>query len=441
MGTIEKRGKNSWRIVCRIQTPAGQRIYRETLRMDPALSEAVQRAQAQREMDILEGRVRSDPTRQHTVRSWAAEWLDRHLPMDCSPVTIANYRQLLESRILPVLGDIPLADLTPARLTDWLIDLRRSPRRSTRKAEADLSRPRRQGEKLVPPSRQQQPLSTKTVIHYYACLNTLLGAAVRLGYLEHNPMERVQRPRQHRQHADYLSENDAIRLIAALRDEPNHCYRLAVLLALSCGLRLGEVCGLRYEDYDHDARTVTVRQALKYTSQTGAYIDTPKTAAGSRTIILPASMVEVIDASWQESVTQLSRLGPDGDVEWADPVYMIHRSDGSPVNKDTPSKWFRRFAAAHGFPGITFHDLRHAHASILIAQNLDVAAVAARMGHSDPSVTLSTYTHAFQARDFDAADVLDGVIAQVIHPEAPPPPADPPDDPDPDAGEPLQPPE
>ena len=67
------------------------------------------------------------------------------------------------------------------------------------------------------------------------------------------------------------------------------------------------------------------------------------------------------------------------------------------MHHDTPSKWFRRFADAHGFQGVRFHDLRHTHATILLANNIGVVAVAHRMGHDDPSVTLRTYAHALTA--------------------------------------------
>ena len=114
---------------------------------------------------------------------------------------------------------------------------------------------------------------------------------------------------------------------------------------------------------------------------------------------------------------------------------IIHNRFGQPLNKDTPSKWFRRWADAQGYPQITFHDLRHAHASILVANNVDIAAIASRMGHSDATVTLSTYTHPFEIHDRLAADVLD----KLLQPDPQKAPADPdPEDPaDPDPADPA----
>lgn len=84
--------------------------------------------------------------------------------------------------------------------------------------------------------------------------------------------------------------------------------------------------------------------------------------------------------------------------------------NGAQLHHDTPSKWFRRFADAHGFEGVRFHDLRHTHATILLANNIDAVAVATRMGHADASVTLRIYAHALRRRDEDAAKAAQGLL-------------------------------
>lgn len=90
--------------------------------------------------------------------------------------------------------------------------------------------------------------------------------------------------------------------------------------------------------------------------------------------------------------------------------------NGAQLHHDTPSKWFRRFADAHGFEGVRFHDLRHTHATILLANNIDAVAVATRMGHADASVTLRIYAHALRRRDEDAAQAAQGLLdrAQLV---------------------------
>ena len=405
MGYVEKRGKNSWRICTRVRVGDGWQPVRVPLKMDPSLPESVQRRDAERELRLLEKRLASEQETAWTLRSWADEWL-RIIAPDVSPVTVHNYRHLLDARILPALGDHDLRDLTPALLTDWLLSVRSDPRRTTRLPDDQLVHPRGKDERLIPASRQKKPLSVNTVLHYYTCLVAMLSVAVRMGYLEHNPMDRVQRPKLRQKKLTTLTQEEAVALIRRLDRAPTPGCRLAVLLALLCGLRLGEVTALRYTDIDWDRGTIAVSQAVKYTPNNGVFLAAPKTAAGDRVITLPPAMVGILrSAMWDDVVEE-----QDWPERWQGDRWIVHGTHGRPVHHDTPSKWFRQFADENGFKGLRFHDLRHAHASILVASGIDVAAVAARMGHGDPGVTLHTYTHALPLRDQAAAAALDTLL-------------------------------
>lgn len=419
MGHVEKRGKASWRIVTWTNTSVGPQRVQMTIRMDPDLPESVQKRDAERELRNLEKRLAQETAEAYTVRTWAAEWLDKILRPDASPVTIAGYRYLLDSRILPILGDYTLEELTPAILTDWLIQIRNDKRKTTRKPPAELSRDRRKKEerKLLTAKQLEKPLSVKTALNYYACLSAMLAAAVRLGHLEHNPMDRVKRPKQHKRPKRILTEEEAIQLLALLRDVPfeQRCMPLAILLDLLCALRLGEVDALRYCDVDFRRGTIRVERALKYTPETGHFVDDPKSESSVREIALPKSMINLLReglAADQEYIMDMCIEDEDAGrpYRYHDNGLIVHNKYGDRVNKDTPSKWFRKFADAHGYKDVRFHDLRHVHASVLVAHKIDIAAIASRMGHSDAGVTLSTYTHPYAAQDRQAAKVMDNLL-------------------------------
>ena len=406
MGTIEKRGKNSWRIGTQIKVGDSWQWVRVSLRMDPALSEDVQRRDAMRELKILENRLAGQLHGVPTLREWSETWLTKHLDRDASPVTVANYRYLLSSRILPQLGDRLITELTPAALTDWLYNLRNDARKTTRLPDEKLKRPRRSGEKLITDAAAARPLSAKTAQNYYGCMKTMLGAAVRIGLLEYNPMDRVQRPKKRKKKTVTLPEEEVIALLKLIITQADAPLKLSVLLAMLCSLRLGEVGALRYPSVDWKAGTITVDRALKYTPATGAFIAETKTAAGDRVVTLPPSMLLILrEAMWDDVME--AQDDPDA---WKGDYWIVHSRHGARVNKDTPSKWFRAFADAHGFRGITFHDLRHVHASFLLQHNVDLQSVSSRMGHSDPSVTLRVYADAMPARDQDAAAAMDQLL-------------------------------
>ena len=432
MGTVEKRGKNSWRIATQIKVRDKWEWVRMTLRMDPALSEDVQRRDAQRELRKLEARLAGELEDTPTLREWSETWLSQHLGDDASPVTVANYRYLLSSRILPQLGDRFLPDLTPAILTDWLHNLRKDKRKTTRLPDEKLKRPRREGEQLITDARAAQPLSVKTALNYYGCMKTMLAAAVRTGLLEYNPMDRVPRPKKRKKKKATLPEAEVVALLQLIIAEAETPLKLAVFLAMLCSLRLGEVGALKYSSVDWTAGTITVDRSLKYTPATGAFIAETKTDAGDRVITLPPSMIRILrDAMWQDVMEE------EEDLEaWKGAGWIVHSRHGARVNKDTPSKWFRKFADAHGYQGLTFNGLRHVHASVLLQHHVDLQSVSSRMGHSDPSVTLRAYADAMPARDQEAAATMDQLLITADPSAAPPadpaadPSADHPADPD-----------
>ena len=419
MGTIEKRGKNSWRVGFQVETVTGWQWVRETLHMDPKLTEKQQRRQAEKALARLEREVemgeRTVGKQEYTVRSWSEVWMEQHVKPNCSPVSYGNYRFLLDSRILPLVGDVPLTKLTPMKLTEWLNQVRESPRMNTRKADEDLSRHRAPSQKLATAASQKKPLSPKTVLHYYTCMESMLSVAVQLEVLDRNPIERVKRPKVKKPKIKALTEEQAVELLRALADEPNMCYRAAVLLALLCGLRLGEVGELKLSDVDWEHGTIDISRALKYAPQAGNFSGDPKTESSERNIALPVGMMVVLHET-REYQEECRRTVPH---LWQGEGWIVHGWDGRQLHHDTPSKWFRKFADAHGFEGVRFHDLRHTHASILLANNMDVVAVANRMGHSDASTTLRIYAHAFARRDYEAAHTFDRLFGNIQLPARP----------------------
>ena len=425
MGTVEHRGKNSWRIGAQVKIAGSWQWVRIPLRIDPELPEDAQRRTAERELRKLEARLAGEPAEVPTLRQWSETWLTKHLSQDASPVTVANYRYLLSSRILPQLGDLPLTDLTPARITDWLYNLRKDPRKSTRLPDDQLKRPRRKGEQLITDAQATKPLSAKTAQNYLGCLKTMLAAAVRVGLLEYNPADRVQGPKKRKKKKATLPEPEVIALLQLIITEAETPLKLAVLLAMLCSLRLGEVGALKYSDIDWDAGTITVDRSLKYTPADGAFISETKTEAGDRVITLPPSMIRILhDAMWDDVME-----AQDLPEKWKGAFWIVHSRHGARVNKDTPSKWFRAFADAHGYQGLTFHGLRHVHASVLLQHHVDLQSVSVRMGHSDPSVTLRAYADAMPARDQEAAATMDRLLLATgsvvpaepaADPEAPP---------------------
>ena len=414
---IEPRGPNTWRVGFQTPVSEGRKWIRRTVHFPPGLSEAEQRARA----EIEEARLRVDyadgkivPDNPMTVRQFAEIWIRDHVRPNCAPDTIKNYTFFLDSRILPELGDVPLQKLTPVRLTRFINAIKTDTARTT--AKPPLERVRASDrERPAVPVRQ---LSGRTVRHYYDTLSNMLGKAVQWEYLARNPMDRVDRPKVRKRKLKVLDDEQAVDLLRRLAAEENMSFRCAVLLALLCGLRLSEVDALKLEDVNWKLSSIDISRALKQTPETGRVYGPNKTDCSSREVTLPPGMMALLEETWQYHQDAQQMLGD----RWHENGLIVCAWDGKPLNKDTPSRQWRKFADRNGFEGVRFHDLRHSHATILFANNMDAVAVASRLGHSSPDTTLRIYAHAVRQRDLQSAATMQQLIDRAFctaDPDAP----------------------
>jgi integrase len=150
-----------------------------------------------------------------------------------------------------------------------------------------------------------------------------------------------------------------------------------------------------------------VREALEETQSHGIRFKSAKTKAGRRNITLPSVATEALREHRKQLLeTRLllgqGRLAPDD--------LLFANLEGRPLRPSAVSSDWGEIAERIGMPEVTFHALRHTHASQLIAGNVDIVTISKRLGHAKPSVTLAIYAHMFHTDDSKAAAVINGVI-------------------------------
>jgi integrase len=412
VGTIEKRGANSWRVSVYLSGKAKAEYARRSFTYSETFSEQEQRHKAEIELARLEVEIADGkyiPTTTVTVRQLAEMWLRDHVIPNCEPTTASGYEHLMRGRILPAIGDMPINRLQPLDITRMLNNMRNEARKSTA-IPADQRKRKKDRERAS--QKPAAPLSANTIRHYYDVLNYMFNKCIEWNLITANPMKRVKRPKVRRPKMPFLDDSRAIDLLRALAREESLPYRCAVLLALLCGLRLGEVGGLRLSDVNWTACTITISRALHYTSKSGSYIGNTKSEDSDRTVTLPAGMMTLLHET-REYHRETSRLLGD---RWRGDGRIVSAWDGTPLHHDTPSKWFRKFADKNGFEDIHFHSLRHSHVVILFANNIDAVAIAARIGHDSPETTFRFYSHAVQRRDTESASAMQTLIDAAAQP-------------------------
>jgi integrase len=202
----------------------------------------------------------------------------------------------------------------------------------------------------------------------------------------------------------YLSAPDVRVLLSVTQDD---LYGPVYAVAASTGLRLGELLGLAWTDLDGLAGTLTVRRSLAAAQGGGWKLAEPKSARSRRTIPLPKRAREALSL-------QRARQGAAKEVvgdAWQDRDGLVFTdSVGRPIRPGAVSSAFQKARAAAGLPAVTFHDLRHSAATLMLAEGVPLAVISEWLGHAGIAITASHYAAVVPALRRDAADAMDRAL-------------------------------
>ena len=320
--------------------------------------------------------------------SLSAYLLEEWLPASAARVratTLDSYRDLVVRHVVPVLGTVPLVELTPARITAFYGQL--------------LSAGR---------SRGAGGLSPRTVRYVHGILRKALADAVAWRYLAHNPCDGAIPPSAAAAKAPEMktwSGEQLREFLQATRDDRDY---IAWHLAATCGLRRGEVCGLRWNDVrlEADPPALAVRQQLVESLYTVSFAP-PKTARGRRVVVLDPVTVAALRAHRKRQAAERLAVGP----AYTDNDLVVARVDGSPVQPSNLGQHFQRLVQRSGLPRIRFHDLRHTHATLALSAGVHPKIVSERLGHASTSFTLDIYSHSTPSMQEHAAHAIASLLS------------------------------
>ena len=307
------------------------------------------------------------------VGEFLNRWLEDVARRSVRPSTLRGYQVGLRLHIIPGIGHLKLARLRADDL-DGLYS------------------------RLL-----EKGLSPKYVRLVHAIIHRGLVHALKRGAVAVNVASTVSAPSAPRKEFRTLSTEEAGRLLAEARSDRFHAL---YVLALTCGLRQAELLGLRWADVDLDGAVLHVRQQV-YRLQGDWVFSEPKTAAGRRTISLSGRAVEALRE--RRRAQNAERLRSQ-DWEHLDLVFANRR--GRPTERaNLQRQSFWPLLKRADLPRVRFHDLRHACASILLAQNVNPKVVQEMLGHSSIAVTMDVYSHAMPSLQAEAADKMDRLFA------------------------------
>lgn len=390
-GSIEKRGKDSYRIiVCHGFNLEGKPI-RHTKTVHGTKSQAkVELAKFVAEVEqgtVIEGKS-------ITFKEFSEIWKRDYGSKELAPSTYNRYLGMLESRILPYLGHFKLDKIKPTDIMRFYDMLDKDTQIRRVKCNNGY--------------RTLKPLSQKTILEHHRLIRAMLHKAVYWQLLFNNPCERVQPPKSKKPKRRYYDDEQCKVLLSNLNELTTEDikYKVAITLTIFTGVRLGELMGLEWSDIDFTNGIVSINKSSQYLSNKGVFTKTPKTESSIRDVAIPNFVVSLLEEYriWYEQQKSIYN------ELWVNSDRLFVQSDGKPMHPSTISKWFVNFVKEIGLPVINFHGLRHTNATLLISQNIDVAVVAARLGHAQITTTFNFYVHPIISHNKSAGNVLQNLL-------------------------------
>ena len=301
-----------------------------------------------------------------TLSEWLDQWLE-NMADTLRPNTLRNYRSYVENHIRPALGDKQLARITPKDMQRFYEKLSGS-------------------------------LASGTVRRIHTTLHGALKAAQQAHLIASNPTEQITAPKFSYGAKQILTDEqlDVFMKVIA-EDEIWHDF---FYTELTTGLRRGEICGLKWEDFDETNGTLKICRTVYRETGGGLTAGDTKTSAGTRKIVLPASTVQILHERKKSAMTK-----------W---IFPNPLKPEQPADPGSAYRQLKVLLKRAGLPSIRFHDLRHTFATHALASGVDVKTLSGILGHTRAAFTLDTYTHTTGDMQKRASEVVGDFLTDIF---------------------------
>lgn len=289
----------------------------------------------------------SNGTYRGKASDWMNEWMENELRGSVKVSSYQTYMNLLKKHILPALGNLKLAAVTPGIVREWIDGMENS------------------------------GLAGSTVRGAYRLFAAAMKAAWEDGQIQKNPCRKIRIQRTEKEEQRVLTRREQ----ELVKESVSGAKELPALLSLYTGMRLGEVCALKWADVDFEQGTITVRRTVQRVlrgAKTMLMIGTPKSLRSRRTIPVPAFLMKL-----------LCEMMPEKDSD-----AFIFGSTATPAEPRTVQRRFSRFMERLGIRNVHFHTLRHSFATRLLELGVDIKTVSVLLGHGSAKITLDCYATA-----------------------------------------------
>jgi len=367
-GSIRQKGKQSWQI--QVYTGVGPdgkpRRHFENVRG--------RKGDAQRRLTellaSLDKGVYTPPGRL-TVAQHLNQWLSGYVKSNCSQRTLDGYQSIIETHLVPSLGQLQLKHLNPQAIQSYY-------------------------------GKTCEKLSARTVHHHHRVLSQSLKYAVRQGYLGRNPAELVDPPSPRKKTMRTLTPEEVEVLLDTAEDS---LFYPVIYTAISSGLRQAELLGLRWRDIDLNMMSISVSQVL-YRRRGVCQFKEPKTSHSRRRVAMTPKLALFLREYRAERESLHWHLGQPLTLD----SLVFANVEGKPIDPSVLSHSFAKIVERARLENVRFHDLRHTFASLMLLRGAKPKVISEALGHASVAFTMDVYSHIIEGMQEDAMALLDKVL-------------------------------
>lgn len=331
-----------------------------------------------------------------TIGKWMDQWLETYARPTVKLSTYCSYEMMTRVHVKPSLGDIPLAKLDPVTLQEFF-----NQKHSCGKTTGEGG------------------LSAKTLRNLRNMLHLSFEQARKNGLLRRNLVEGVRLPKDPKKEMRVLSKEEQRRLMLACRAMPEPAS-FGVIFTLFTGLRMGEVCGLRWDNVNMEERQFLVCETRNRlpnhddsieTSTSVCTVSTTKTDHSRRIVYLCDELYQELDR-YREIQFSIMEQYPGYNTG----RYVFCQENGEPYEPRTYQDLFKRCVSRAGIPSANFHSLRHTFATRALEQGMDPVTLSKLLGHANASITLDKYGHSFESQKRAGIELMGSLYEPVQKP-------------------------
>lgn len=394
MANYRQRGKNSWELTVSLGRGANGKYTRRTKTVmveDERILRAPKRLEMYLEQEWLKFKEEVEAGHyiapaKFTFSQFVELWKEKYADKQLERKTLYTYMVNLNTRILPAFGNLQLDQIKPLHIVDFLDSLGKEGSRKDNKAGI---------------------LSSGTIQMNHRVLKNIFSRAVEWKVIKDNPAAEVRKPKVTYKEIIPYDEEEIRAMIQALQKEPFH-WRMMITLALTTGMRRGELLGLEWKHIDWKTSVIDVQQSISISLKGEVIVKEPKTKNSKRKVALPPSVLEELREYYAYRVKERNKIGDAW--QGGEHFFLFAHDDGRAFHHESPYQWFRQFVKKNGFRYIRFHDLRHTSATILINQGVHAKVISERLGHGSITTTMNIYGHALRSADQAAADKFENLF-------------------------------